>query len=107
MGVKLVMLFPTPVDVATFERAYQNEQLPLVVTQLAGKTRGVLTRVLGAPGGQAPFYRITEIHFSSLEALQASLAAREAQSVAANAVSISSGGLPIFLVCDEVPLPLG
>jgi uncharacterized protein (TIGR02118 family) len=106
-GVKLVIIYPNPIDAEAFEIAYATEQLPLVAARLAGKTKSVLTRVLGAPDGRPPFYRIAEIHYPSMETLQASLASPKAQEVAANAVSISSGGTPIFLVCDEVTLAFG
>lgn len=104
-GVKLVMIFPNPVDAELFESAYVAQQLPLLLARLGGRTNGTLTRVLGAPDGHPPFCRMAEIYYPSLGALQASLASPEAQAVAANAIAISSGGTPIFLICDEVTLP--
>jgi uncharacterized protein (TIGR02118 family) len=106
-GVKLVIIYPNPIDAEAFEKAYAGEQLPLVAAGLEGKTKSVLTRVLGAPDGRPQFHRIAEIHYPSMEALESSLASPTAQEVAANAISISSGGTPIFLVCDEVTVPFG
>lgn len=104
-GVKLVMIFPNPTDPESFERAYAALQVPLLVAHLGDRTKGTLTRVLSAPDGHPQFCRMAEIYYPSLEALQASLASPEAQEVAANAIAISSGGTPIFLICDEDVLP--
>jgi hypothetical protein len=57
--------------------------------------------VLGSPNGKAPFHRIAEIHFPSMEALEACAASEGDQQTLANAVSISSGGAPLFLVAEE------
>jgi len=36
-GVKLIVMYPTPKDVPTFERVYQDEHVPMAVKKLAGK----------------------------------------------------------------------
>lgn len=67
-----------------------------------GIQKFVATRVVGTPDGTAaPFYRIAELHFPSMEALQAAAASAPAQKAVAHAVSISSGGKPVFLVAEE------
>jgi len=74
----------------------------MAVDRLAGKTRIVATKVLSsAQGGAAPFHRITEIHFPSMSALQACADSEGAKETLANAVSISTGGPPIFIVAEE------
>jgi uncharacterized protein (TIGR02118 family) len=101
-SVKLVMLFPNPIDVATFEEAYASQQLPLLTARLGGETKVRLTKVLGAPDGHPAFHQMAEIYFPSLEALENSLASPEAQEIAANAIAISTGGTPVFLFCEEL-----
>src|SRR5258707_10274225 len=66
-----------------------------------GKTKIVATRVLGSPQGISPFYRIAEIHFPSMQALEACAASEGGKEALAHAVKISSGGPPIFLVAEE------
>ena len=67
-----------------------------------GMTRFVASRVVGTPDGSpAPFYRIAELHFPSMQALQAAAASASAQQVVAHAVSLSTGGMPVFLVAEE------
>lgn len=102
-GAKLIVLYPTPKDVAAFERAYTEEHAPMVTTQtFQGITKFVASKIVGTPDGSAaPFYRIAELHFPSLEALQAAAGSSPAQEAVAHAVSISSGGSPTFLVAEE------
>lgn len=53
------------------------------------------------PQGTPPFYRIAELHFPSMQALEACAASEGGKEVLAHAVKISSGGPPIFLVAEE------
>jgi hypothetical protein len=54
-----------------------------------------------SPQGNSPFCRIAELHYASLEDLQADNSTPEAQALSAQAAAISTGGLPIALICDE------
>jgi len=99
---KLVVIYPVPKDPEAFERIYRDQHVPMAVSKLAGKTKIVATKVLdSAQGGAAPFDRVAEIHFPSISALQACAATEGAKDTLANAVSISTGGPPIFLVAEE------
>ena len=102
-GAKVVVLYPVPKDVDAFERAYTQEHAPMVTPEtFQGITKFVATRILGTPDGSAaPFHRIAELHFPSMEVLKAAAGSPPAQQAIAHAVSISSGGKPIFLVAEE------
>ncbi len=102
-GAKIVVLYPAPRDPAAFERAYREEHAPLVTpATFKGLTRFVASRITGtADGGAAPFARVAELHFPSLQALQAAAASEPAKRAVAHAVSISSGGPPLFLIAEE------
>jgi uncharacterized protein (TIGR02118 family) len=102
-GAKLIVLYPSPRDVKTFERAYTQEHVPMVTPQtFRGIKKLVASKVVGtADGSTAPFYRIAELHFPSMEALQAAAASAPAQKAVEHAVSISTGGKPILLVAEE------
>jgi hypothetical protein len=64
------------------------------------QARGGTSRVfLG--GTPAPFHRIAELHFPSMEVLQAAAGSESAQDVVAHAISISNGGTPVFLIAEE------
>ena len=101
MAVKLVVMYPHPTDVQAFETVYKNEHVPLAVKKLTGKTKIVATRVLGSPNGAPAFHRMAEIHFPSIEDLEACAASEGGKQTLANAASISSGGPPMFLVAEE------
>jgi uncharacterized protein (TIGR02118 family) len=104
MSIKLVVLYPYAKDQEAFEQAYTTEHIPMV-GQIAKKlgrcTKVVYTRVLMSPQGASPFCRIAELHYPSLEALQADFSTPEAQELGAHAASISTGGIAISLVCEE------
>ena len=100
-ATKFVVIYPRPTDIAAFEKVYQEEHVPMAVEKLQGKTKFVATKVVGSPAGTPPFYRIAEIHFPSMEALQACAASAGGQETVAHAVSISTGGAPVFMIAEE------
>ena len=71
---KLIVLYPPPADVATFERRYEVEHAPMVTEKVPGMTRFVAARVLGTPSGAAPYHRVAELYFESIGSLQAAMA---------------------------------
>ena len=99
--VKLVIIYPRPKDVDAFEKIYQNEHVPLAVAKLGGKAKIVATKILSSPQGLPPFYRVAEVHFPSMQALEACAASDGGQEALAHAVKISTGGTPIFLVAEQ------
>lgn len=100
-GAKIVVIYPRPTDVATFEKLYVQDHVPMV-PKFPGITKFVQTKVIGAPTGEtAQIHRFAELHFPSMETLQQAASSKEAQQAVAHAVSISTGGSPTFLVCEE------
>lgn len=100
-NVKLVVIYPQPKDIDAFEKVYQNEHVPLAVAKLGGKTKIVATKILGSPQGTPLFYRIAEVYFPSMQALEECAASDGGKEALTHAVKISSGGTPIFLVAEE------
>jgi uncharacterized protein (TIGR02118 family) len=99
---KLVVIYPYPKDVQAFEKAYMDEHVPLAKEKIKGMSKFIATKVVGTPTGQTPpFYRIAELHFPSIDALKEALSSAGGQEAAGHALSISSGGMPIFLVAEE------
>jgi uncharacterized protein (TIGR02118 family) len=99
--VKLVVIYPQPKDIDAFKKVYQKEHVPLAVAKLGGKTKIVATKILGSPQGAPPFYRIAEVYFPSMQALEACAASEDGEEAIAHAVKISSGGSPLFLIAEE------
>ena len=100
-AVKLMVMYPPPKDVQAFERLYQDEHVPMAAKKLAGKTKLVATKVQGSPQGKPAFYRIAEVHFPSLEALQACAASAGCTETLAHATKISTGGPPVVMIAEE------
>jgi len=100
-AAKLVVVYPRPLDISAFEEAYLTEHVPMARKNLKGATKVVLTKIsASADGAIPPFHRIAEIHFPSMDALQACAASEGGKQTVAHAVAISSGGPPAFLVAE-------
>jgi uncharacterized protein (TIGR02118 family) len=100
-GVKLIVMYPRPRDIDAFEKIYQTEHVPIAVEKLQGKTKLVATKVTASPQGTPPYYRIAEVYFPSMEALQACAASAGGKEALGHAVKISSGGPPVFMIAEE------
>jgi len=77
----------TPADVELSEQRYAQEHVPIAVEKLAGKIRFVASLMTGSVGQeQAPFHRIADVYFPSMQGLEACLN--------------SPGGTPLFLIAE-------
>jgi len=98
---KLIVMYPTPADVEIFEQRYAQEHVPMAVEKLAGKTRFVASLIKSSIGQeQAPFHRIAEVYFPSMQDLEACLNSSGGQETAQHAIDISTGGAPLFLTAE-------
>jgi len=98
---KLIVMYPTPADVDLFEQRYAEEHVPMAVEKLAGKTRFVASLIKASVGQeQAPFHRIAEVYFPSMQDLETCLNSPGGQETAQHAVDISTGGVPLFLLAE-------
>ena len=100
-AMKMIVMYPRPTNIDEFENAYQTEHVPMAVKKLAGKTKLVATKVKASPQGTPPYYRIAEVHFPSMEALQECAGSAGGKETLAHAASISTGGPPVVLVAEE------
>ena len=98
---KLIVLYPQPVDAATFERRYSVEHVPMVFEKIPGLKKFVAARVLGTPTGAAPYQRVAELYFESSDSLQAAMASAGGQATVAHAMEISTGGPPVVLIAED------
>jgi len=97
---KLLVLYPPPTDAQTFERRYRSEHVPLV-DRIDGLRKFVAAKVVGSPMGVPQFHRIAELHFDSVEALQAAMSSPGGQAAGAHAAEISTGGAPVLLIAED------
>ena len=45
-GAKLIVIYPTPTDIESFERVYHNQHVPMAAEKLAGKTKIVASKIV-------------------------------------------------------------
>lgn len=100
-GAKIMVIYPRPKDIEAFDKAYAEEHVPMAFNNLAGKTKMVATKFLGASDGPAPFHVMAEVHFPTMEALQACAASKGGKDTLAHAHEISTGGPPLILIAEE------
>ena len=98
---KLIVLYPPPTDPATFDRRYSSEHAPMVGQKVPGLKKFVAAQVLGTPAGAAPYHRVAELYFDSIEALQAAMGSPGGQATVAHAMEISTGGPPVVLIAED------
>ena len=99
---KIMVIYPRPTDVDAFEKKYVEEHVPIAMEKIKGLNKFAASKVVGTPDGSpAPFYRIAELYFPSMQALHECVASAGTQEAVAHAFSISTGGPPIILVTEE------
>jgi uncharacterized protein (TIGR02118 family) len=96
----LVVLYPTPTDVAAFDRRYQEEHVRLVKSHLGmAKFRAhPVLGVVGNAGSPPPYHLMVELEFASAKDMEKALQSTGGQATAAHATEISSGGAPVMLI---------
>ena len=88
---KLIVLYPVPADPVEFERRYRMEHVAMVQGKIPGLRKFVAAQVLGTPTGAAPYQRVAELYFDSVDSLQAAMASAEGQAAVGHAIEISTG----------------
>lgn len=94
--IKLTVLYGHPTDATTFEKYYAETHLPLV-GKMSGVDKLEATKFMDeADGSKAPFYRMAELWFSNMEAMQKTMGSPEGQATVADIGNFASGGVTIL-----------
>jgi uncharacterized protein (TIGR02118 family) len=101
MSSKLVVLYPQPIDADAFEKVYHAKHMPLVRSHVTAPGRTPTYRVRLSTG--AKYYRMAEIHFDSHAELEAFVSSQESREGRSSAEAVSTGGPPLFLLCEQDP----
>lgn len=101
MSIKLVVLYPRPLDEQVFERIYHGQHMPLMRSLIAPGTR-LRTYRVRMPDG-APFYRMAEVDFDDLAQLDAFARSEGGKGAKRSSAQVSTGGAPCTLICEEDP----
>jgi uncharacterized protein (TIGR02118 family) len=92
---KLIALFRRPEDEEDFDRHYFETHIPLV-KKFPGLRKLEVTRVTGAPIGEAKFHLVAEMFFDDKDAMDASLASPEGKAVARDILSFAADVITVF-----------
>lgn len=95
--VKTIVLYGKPSDPAAFEEYYANTHLP-IAGKIPGVRRFEAGRIAGnQDGGDPPYYRVAELWFDSLEAMDASMSSPEGQATVADLPNFATGGATVLV----------
>jgi uncharacterized protein (TIGR02118 family) len=101
MAIKLVVLYPHPVDPVAFDRYYVDHHLPLM-RQLLGPGVALPTfKTLPRGSHLGPYYRMAEIGFPNQAVFDEFVQSGRAKTGSDSAFAVSTGGKPVTLVCVE------
>ncbi len=93
---KVLVMYNQPADPAAFDKYYFETHVP-IADKIPGLRSGTVNQgpVVGVTGGSAP-YLIAELHFDSMEDLQAAMASPEGRAAAADLANFATGGATIL-----------
>jgi uncharacterized protein (TIGR02118 family) len=97
--IKLIIFFRKPVDTAAFEEHFAQQYVPAANT-MPNVKRVSVSRAMGAPRGEPPYYLIQELYFEDMAALNQSLNSIEGRN--AGAVLMSFAHEIVSLMFAEV-----
>lgn len=106
--VKLIIFFRKPADVDAFEEYFSNTHVPLIAA-MPNQKRTAVTRAIGAPRGEPPFYLIHEVYFADMPALTYALNSPEGRAAGADLMGFAREIVSLMFaeVWGEDPFELG
>ncbi|GIV84605.1 MAG: hypothetical protein KatS3mg052_1612 [Candidatus Roseilinea sp.] len=81
--VKLTIFFRRPADVSAFEDHFAHRHVPLIAA-MPGVARTSVSRALGAPRGEPPYYLIHDVYFADMAALNYALNSAQGRAAGAD-----------------------
>jgi uncharacterized protein (TIGR02118 family) len=92
---KLIALYRNPSDAAAFDKHYFDVHIPLV-RKFPGLKKLEVTRVTGAPIGEAKFHLMAEMYFETKDAMDSALASSEGKAVTRDIMSFAADVITVF-----------
>ena len=93
--IKLITLYRNPSDTAEFDKHYFDVHVPLI-RKFPGLRRLEVTRVTGAPIGEAKFHLMAEMYFDTKDGMDAALASQEGKAVTRDIMSFAADVITVF-----------
>jgi uncharacterized protein (TIGR02118 family) len=95
---KLVILYGHPTDPDAFEDYYFHRHLPFAGQHMPNVIGAETAQVIAhTDGAQAPYYRLAEMTYKSVQTLQASLSSEQGQEVLADLQNFATGGVTMLI----------
>lgn len=106
--VKLVVLYKKPQDVAAFEKRYFESHIP-IANKMPGLRKVEVSRMVGAPMGEAAYHLMAELYFDNMDAMKAALASQEGKDTAKDIMSFAKDIITMMFadVEEKVPVNVG
>lgn len=99
---KLMILYGHPADPAAFEDYYANQHIPYAATHMPGVRGAENMRVISAPeNGPAPYYRVSQLSYGSMEDLRTGIATDDGRSTIADLDNFATGGATLLIVEED------
>ncbi|MFI5252843.1 MAG: EthD family reductase [Bacteroidota bacterium] len=93
--IKLIALYRKPDDIAAFDKHYNDVHIPLA-KKMPGLRKLEITRITGAPLGEAKYYIMAEMYFDSIDAMNASNASPEGKATVRDLMSFAGNLVTLF-----------
>jgi uncharacterized protein (TIGR02118 family) len=87
--VKLIALYRTPADVASFNKHFFDIHVPLT-KKIPGLRKMEITKVTGAPMGEAKYFLMAEMYYDTMDAMNAGNASPEGKAAARDIMSFAA-----------------
>jgi uncharacterized protein (TIGR02118 family) len=94
---KVIAMYLTPSDTATFDRYYFETHIPLAKTIPGLRAYEVTRGTIATMNGPSPYYLIATLTFDSLAAVQTALTSAEGQATAADLRNFATGGVELYI----------
>lgn len=92
---KLIALYRTPADPEEFDRHFFSVHIPLV-RNFPGLRNLNITRITGAPIGEAKFHLMAEMEFDSRDAVDLALSSPAGKAVTRDILSFAADVITVF-----------
>ena len=86
--IKLIALYKKPANSEEFDKHYFEVHTPLAM-KMPGLRKTEISRMTGAPQGEAPYYLMAELYFDDMEALKAAMSSEEGRASARDLMSFA------------------
>jgi uncharacterized protein (TIGR02118 family) len=93
--IKLIALYRNPSDTAEFDKHYFDVHIPLI-RKFPGLRRLEVTRVTGAPIGEAKFHLMAEMYFDTKDGWMQPLPPPKGKAVTRDIMSFAADVITVF-----------